>query len=312
MSKVGRNQPCPCGSGKKYKKCCIDKHLPEVVKSDAKQYFDSFLSYEEVNQMNTEEIINNLHNMGIPFEKEAFFRDVEKFYSAQELSEHWFDTYSVKALDRDEDFPWFAAWILWERLVPTNKMSMEQMSDLIDKGFEVLNVNDSKSACDNWLRIWDAIKYRIKPEFKTLKYLDKHYNRCFFIINFCQDLEGELHNAGLEDSEYFKKRIDYCREFCNFFPEEEELIIHNMRRAIIASYICLEKFDEAKKELDRLVTDYPDNAWSYIEYGDAYCYGNELIKDLVKAKEFYNKALLVAKGEYDKKAVEERLEDLQD
>jgi flagellar motility protein MotE (MotC chaperone) len=22
MSKVGRNEPCPCGSGKKYKKCC--------------------------------------------------------------------------------------------------------------------------------------------------------------------------------------------------------------------------------------------------------------------------------------------------
>jgi len=25
MSKVGRNQPCPCGSGKKYKRCCLDK-----------------------------------------------------------------------------------------------------------------------------------------------------------------------------------------------------------------------------------------------------------------------------------------------
>jgi len=24
-SKVGRNDPCPCGSGKKYKKCCLDK-----------------------------------------------------------------------------------------------------------------------------------------------------------------------------------------------------------------------------------------------------------------------------------------------
>jgi tetratricopeptide (TPR) repeat protein len=24
MSKVGRNQPCPCGSGKKYKQCCLD------------------------------------------------------------------------------------------------------------------------------------------------------------------------------------------------------------------------------------------------------------------------------------------------
>jgi len=25
--KVGRNDPCPCGSGKKYKKCCMDKDL---------------------------------------------------------------------------------------------------------------------------------------------------------------------------------------------------------------------------------------------------------------------------------------------
>ena len=23
MSKIGRNAPCPCGSGKKYKKCCL-------------------------------------------------------------------------------------------------------------------------------------------------------------------------------------------------------------------------------------------------------------------------------------------------
>jgi preprotein translocase subunit SecA len=22
ISKIGRNDPCPCGSGKKYKKCC--------------------------------------------------------------------------------------------------------------------------------------------------------------------------------------------------------------------------------------------------------------------------------------------------
>lgn len=25
MTKVGRNDPCPCGSGKKYKKCCGQK-----------------------------------------------------------------------------------------------------------------------------------------------------------------------------------------------------------------------------------------------------------------------------------------------
>ena len=26
--KIGRNQPCPCGSGKKYKKCCANKPVP--------------------------------------------------------------------------------------------------------------------------------------------------------------------------------------------------------------------------------------------------------------------------------------------
>jgi hypothetical protein len=25
MKEVGRNDPCPCGSGKKYKKCCAQK-----------------------------------------------------------------------------------------------------------------------------------------------------------------------------------------------------------------------------------------------------------------------------------------------
>ena len=30
MAKVGRNDPCPCGSGKKYKKCCQDKESSET------------------------------------------------------------------------------------------------------------------------------------------------------------------------------------------------------------------------------------------------------------------------------------------
>lgn len=310
MSKVGRNDPCLCGSGKKYKKCCIDRPLLEVAQKSFKQYLDNFWSYEEANEMSTEEIISNLHSMGIAFEKEAFLKDVEKFYSAQQLSESWFDTFKVTTADRDEDFPWIAAWVLWERLAPANRISMEKMNDLIDKGFEYLDENDSRAACDIWLRVWDAIKYRIKPELKNLKYLDNEYGGCFFIRNFCQDLEQELHNAGLEDSAYFEKRIKYCKEFCSFFPDEDELIIHNMRRAIIDSNIFLKKFDEAKEALDNLVTDYPNNPWSYIEYGDMYLFGNDLIKDSVKAKEFYNKALMIAKDEYDKKAIEERLEDL--
>ena len=30
MSKIGRNEPCPCGSNKKYKKCCLLKKPADV------------------------------------------------------------------------------------------------------------------------------------------------------------------------------------------------------------------------------------------------------------------------------------------
>jgi len=29
MAKIGRNEPCPCGSGKKYKQCCLAKNATE-------------------------------------------------------------------------------------------------------------------------------------------------------------------------------------------------------------------------------------------------------------------------------------------
>ncbi len=30
-NKIGRNEPCPCGSGKKYKKCCMDKDKKDMI-----------------------------------------------------------------------------------------------------------------------------------------------------------------------------------------------------------------------------------------------------------------------------------------
>ena len=30
-AKIGRNAPCPCGSGKKYKRCCLELRAPRCV-----------------------------------------------------------------------------------------------------------------------------------------------------------------------------------------------------------------------------------------------------------------------------------------
>lgn len=310
MLKIGRNDLCPCGSGKKYKKCCMEKDEQLKAKQIVHNHSIHFLTYEEVNEMSTDEIIHELEKMGIPFEKETFLNDIDSFYSAEDLSKNWFKMHTVAAMGRDEDFPWLAAWILWERLAPANKLSMEQMSDLIDHGYEYLAENDSISACDTWSKVWEAIKVRIKPAFKNLDDLDMHYQISFSIRDFCQDLEAELHNAGLDDPAYFIKRINYVRAFCDYFPKEDELIIHNMKRAIAESYARLGQFKEAELEFEKLVQEFPNNPWVYIGWGDIFFF--ELKSDFRKAQELYEKGLAIAKDKFDIEAIKERLEDLKE
>ncbi len=39
MTKIGRNAPCPCGSGKKYKKCCLSEQQEKRPSPVKKQGF---------------------------------------------------------------------------------------------------------------------------------------------------------------------------------------------------------------------------------------------------------------------------------
>ncbi|AJA46705.1 SEC-C motif domain-containing protein [Clostridium pasteurianum DSM 525 = ATCC 6013] len=44
MSKIGRNDPCPCMSGKKYKSCCMDKnYIEELEKQNLKYYDENYI-----------------------------------------------------------------------------------------------------------------------------------------------------------------------------------------------------------------------------------------------------------------------------
>ena len=41
LDKVGRNEPCPCGSGLKYKKCCLGKSgepAPDLAQTYQRKY----------------------------------------------------------------------------------------------------------------------------------------------------------------------------------------------------------------------------------------------------------------------------------
>ena len=50
MAKIGRNDPCPCGSGKKYKKCCLlQQDSPK--RSSSKRKMSLIPVYTELDQL---------------------------------------------------------------------------------------------------------------------------------------------------------------------------------------------------------------------------------------------------------------------
>ena len=70
--KLGRNEPCHCGSGKKYKKCCLDKDIEETgkpIKIDAlweDGYFAETLSPNEIKEK--EKTIHMKHDEDMNYE----------------------------------------------------------------------------------------------------------------------------------------------------------------------------------------------------------------------------------------------------
>ena len=56
MTKIGRNDPCPCGSGKKYKKCCLikkqrdfsEEYIRNLVNETDKKLFDELIRFSVI------------------------------------------------------------------------------------------------------------------------------------------------------------------------------------------------------------------------------------------------------------------------
>lgn len=67
--KIGRNEPCPCGSGKKYKKCClnIDEQnsyiTSKIENTNTSAYTKKDMDKKDLNlNLNLAQILNNLQN----------------------------------------------------------------------------------------------------------------------------------------------------------------------------------------------------------------------------------------------------------
>jgi len=297
MGKIGRNAPCPCGSGKKFKKCCIDKDIPSNLETSRNYHW----SIKDVEALTTNEIISKLRDFGVDFDETQFLEDVKKFYSACDLADYWKQKFTITAKGFDRDFIFMACIVLWQQLAP-EVINNEMIDDLMQKGYDLIQAGDKVSlatGCVFWLQVWEYLKHRFTKDMRNINDAEKSYSGIQSLFNWCQDVEQELHNAGIHDKSFYQKRIDYCREFCSFFPDSDELLVFNMKKAEAESYFFIGKVEEGEKAFKALIEKFPDNAWSYIGWGDMYSLYNthEVDKDLNKAKHLYEMALHIDSNE---------------
>jgi tetratricopeptide (TPR) repeat protein len=279
-----------------------------LEKTGMDEEFEDFISnswnLEILKSMSTEDIIGKLRSMNIKFDIEDFKEQAQEYISAISLSDDYYPKQNLHAEGHEEDFIFLAIIELWNRIMP-ERGNVEMIENFMQDGYDFLEKKEPQKAIENWEKTWILIMTLVPPDITSVEEADGFIPGMYQSIhNWCQEFEMELHNAGIRNESFFRKRITFCNAFCRIFPDSDELIIHNFMRAEAESYASIDDLATADRLFKELVKAYPDNAWGYINWGDIYafeCHGN---LNFEKARELYNLALGC---DNEREIVEERL-----
>ena len=215
---------------------------------------------------------------------------------------------AIDAFERAEAGRWeqFRAGTLPPVVVPPE----DRLGELMQEGYELLEANQRAAACERWLEAWELVKQLTRPEWRTATAFDQGVPAGLqSVFNWCQDLEMELGNAGLDNPVYHEHRLRYAREFLERFPDESADFHLNFTRAQGEALWHLGRRAEADAVYGALVERFPDEAWAYIGWADQYWLGDSAPKEYAPAEAILRRALARPKL-HDRPDLLQRLADL--
>lgn len=211
--KVGRNDACPCGSGKKYKKCCLaadeargavaryDEAPPPVARLHPVEHGDPHVCPEcggdhltrhdlpsraEARAAETDEVlIERVHALcGARVDRAAFAHWSAGSRSVVAVLDWWIAGMSYTFEDQYELNE--IATELWSRWLP-DRPCIERITQWLDDGYTDEEV-DEVGACENWLRAWDAVRAGLGPEVHTFDALADELPEGIDVADWIADL----------------------------------------------------------------------------------------------------------------------------
>ena len=323
---TGRNEPCPCGSGKKYKKCCIAKHRSEGSSHNSLEAtqsplasmppyvvakeFDGSKLFEEMKQrepkrarlfwtpsraasVGTQELVDRLRKLGVDPSQDAYLELSKNRTSAWEISVLWRSRVKRRPSSHDEIFLGVVACELWKRYCP-ERPSVEMLDDWMQEGYELAMQRQLPQACDRWAKVWGVIQPRLRPQMLTCDSTTAVFEGTQSLFNWVQDYAEELHNAAIDEPRYAEAGVRLCEQVLAQFHTETGLFHLNFRADLGEFYYMAGQAEEGERVLLALIHDHPDRAAGYARLADVLAYGTrpgEGAFDLKRAQRLLEEAL---------------------
>lgn len=300
MSAPGRNDPCPCGSGKKYKKCCIpqfDKPAAPAHKDGGAEY-DGAMTPDDWNDVPEEEIVAMLRSFGVETGRKAFVAELRETLDPLKVKERWEAGMSAEQRRRSGDFPYCAAVQLSRRWAP-NLNSIDKLEDLIGETEAVGN----EEALGRLRTVWRSLKeLYISPHgFRSFRELEDTFGTYYDLETALFDYADGLWNAGLKQegnkrTELLQERLQLCDEVVRLLPDAESVNHPEWCRLSAQTLEGLGRYGEAEAAYQSLVKEYPSWVWGYVGLGGLYA-NREDGRDPAKARDIYALGLKHCPGE---------------
>ena len=306
--KTGRNDPCPCGSGRKYKKCCLPEDeglevavpkgnarppglspgapsispyaLARMVEQAAtdkrielsrkvRRAIRDGWTISKLASMTTEAIEDKVRSLGIPHTRERFARLAEGRESAWSVGQTWIALGRAGHGNDDIDFLCLAACELWKRLLP-DRPSVEMIDDWMQEGYEHDMAGRHGDATEIWWKVWQTLRARFPPGVRTMSAADAVFSGTQLIFNWCQDFELALENAVIDSPGLAGLGKRYCSEWLTQFPDEDGEVQVGFRRTLAGFQFCLGETSAGEATLHGIVERWPEDVWGYVALADAY------------------------------------------
>lgn len=313
MDKMGRNEPCPCGSGKKYKKCCLGQEAPPPV--GAERARTPVTSPTDARPA-------PLAGM-TPYVITKLFEDSDLFAQMQRLepekARDFWTPRKVAALSTEDLLAQLrplavdasreaylalaegqtSAWAISEhwRVAIAGQLSrhaddflglaacelwkrycperpsLEMLDDRMQEGYRLAHEGQGARACEIWRDVWRTIRSRLRPEMSTTRQAAVVFDGSQCLFNWVQDFALELHNAALAERRYAGIGVQLCEEVLAHFPGEDDLFLENFRADLGEFHFLAGAPVEGERVLLELIRNHPDRAAGYARLADLLGHG---------------------------------------